>query len=673
MQFSNDYAQRVYAGVLGKIIGVYLGRPFEGASYAMLTERFGQIDRYVHEECGHPLIVTDDDISGTFTFLRALDDYDFAAEITPEQIGQTWLNYIIERKTILWWGGMGRSTEHTAYLRLKQGHKAPASGSIALNSRVVAEQIGAQIFIDGWGLINPGDPERAADFARRAASVSHDGEAIYGAQVVAALVAAAFVETNINILLDTASALIPKDSLIRRLIDDIREWHASGEEWRATRERIEATYGYARYGGGCHMVPNHALIILALLAGDGDFSKSLMIVNTCGWDTDCNSANVGAIMGVRGGLAGISSGADWRGPVADRIYLPTADGGRCITDAVQEAIRVTNAGLRTAGLAPIAPKDGARFSFAFPGSVQGFITESDSLTMNNPSGEGLRLLGTGKAATLTFITPDERKRGGYGLIGSPTLYPGQIVKAQIEASHTNKANSRATLYVEAESRFEAPSVELTPGETRTIEWTVPDTNDDPITWIGVDVDTADGAITLNWLTWDGTPNATLLRPNITTNALSAWVSCFDELASTGANGVMLISNTGRNIATTGTREWGDYTFEATLDAHMASSLGIAARVQGLERYYALLLSRGGTITLTKRLDGEQTLAQTAAVLEFDRAYRFAISVVGNRIAASLDGHPLFDVIDNDHPLTSGAVGLVVDEGHAVASLAAIHG
>jgi hypothetical protein len=25
-----DYVERVYAGVLGKMIGVYLGRPFEG-------------------------------------------------------------------------------------------------------------------------------------------------------------------------------------------------------------------------------------------------------------------------------------------------------------------------------------------------------------------------------------------------------------------------------------------------------------------------------------------------------------------------------------------------------------------------------------------------------------------------------------------------------------------
>jgi hypothetical protein len=47
----------------------------------------------------------------------------------------------------------------------------------------VAEQIGAQIFIDGWALVAPGDPELAADLARRAASVSHDGAAIHGAQL----------------------------------------------------------------------------------------------------------------------------------------------------------------------------------------------------------------------------------------------------------------------------------------------------------------------------------------------------------------------------------------------------------------------------------------------------------------------------------------------------------
>jgi hypothetical protein len=57
---------------------------------------------------------------------------------------------------------LGNSTEHTAYLRLKSGIEAPNSGSMGLNGKVVAEQIGSQIFIDGWGMVAPGDPELAA-------------------------------------------------------------------------------------------------------------------------------------------------------------------------------------------------------------------------------------------------------------------------------------------------------------------------------------------------------------------------------------------------------------------------------------------------------------------------------------------------------------------------------
>jgi hypothetical protein len=87
----------------------------------------GEINYYVHEKLGLPLVVTDDDISGTFTFLRALPDHGNSLNLTPFQIGQTWLNYLIEEKTILWWGGMGNSTEHTAYLRLKHGIPRPAA------------------------------------------------------------------------------------------------------------------------------------------------------------------------------------------------------------------------------------------------------------------------------------------------------------------------------------------------------------------------------------------------------------------------------------------------------------------------------------------------------------------------------------------------------------------
>jgi hypothetical protein len=113
--------------------------------------------------------------------------------------------------------------------------------------------------------------------------------AIYGAQVVAAMEALAFVEPDTDRLIDTAITFIPKDSIIYRLIADLREWHARYPDWYATRLKIVEHYGYDKYGGNCHMVPNHALIHLGLLYGGDNFQKALMITNTSGWDTDCNS------------------------------------------------------------------------------------------------------------------------------------------------------------------------------------------------------------------------------------------------------------------------------------------------------------------------------------------------------------------------------------------------
>ena len=59
------YIEQVYAGILGKIIGVYLGRPFEGWTYEKIMAELGEINYYVHEKRAVPLIVIDDDIAGT--------------------------------------------------------------------------------------------------------------------------------------------------------------------------------------------------------------------------------------------------------------------------------------------------------------------------------------------------------------------------------------------------------------------------------------------------------------------------------------------------------------------------------------------------------------------------------------------------------------------------------
>jgi len=689
MIFPPDYAERVYAGVLGKIIGVYLGRPFEGWTHEKIMANLGEIHYYVHDRHDLPLhnrqlVVTDDDISGTFTFLRALPDYDNSLALTPAQIGQTWLNYIIENRTILWWGGLGNSTEHTAYLRLKQGITAPRSGSMAVNGQVVAEQIGAQIFIDGWGMVCPGDPALAADLARRAASVSHDGEAVYGAQVVAALVAQAFVESDLDKLIDTAISLIPPDSLIYRLIADIRNWHAANpQDWYAGRANLAAHYGYDRYGGNCHIVPNHGLVILSLLYSQGDFQRSQTIVNTSGWDTDCNAGNVGCILGVRNGLSAFEDGPDWRGPVADQLYLPTADGGRAISDALRETDFILETAHALRGETWKHPKGGARFHFSLPGSVQAFRAPDNGRVENrpHPTVSGQRVLAlhyqlemreTSAFLTPTFIPPSAMDMPGYGLFAAPTLYPGQTLRARLSADRKNSAPVRVgfqlQIYGQDNLLFDrhGPWQYVAKGEWIDLDWQVPDLVGAPIARVGISIsadEAAQGVVYLDRLSWDGSPSVTFRQPGEPGSMWKRqWVNAADHFENEPGNAFRVIQNRGRGLVMTGTREWTDYSVQATITPHLARAFGLAARVQGLERYYALVLSDQDAIQLIKRLDGEMVLAEKAFALEFGRPYDLQLTVTDVQISAAVDGVPLFEIRDENRPLTGGGIALLCEEG-----------
>ena len=707
MTFPSDYVERVYAGVLGKIIAVYLGRPIEGWSYEMIVERFGEINYYVHEALDVPLVVTDDDLSGTFTFVRAMPDYGNSPDLTPAQIGQTWLNYIVEGKTILWWGGIGDVTEHTAYLRLKNGIQPPRSGSIELNGPIMAEQIGSQIFIDGWGMIAPGDPGLAADLARRAASVSHDGEAIYGAQVVAALEAQAFVESDINKLIDTTVSLIPSDSITYRMIEKIRDWHARQPDWRGTLGQIDSEYSRDRYPGNCHIVPNHARIILALLYGDDDFQKSMMVVNTSGFDTDCNSGNVGCIMGIKNGLVGIDAGPDWRGPVADRLYLPTADGGSGISDAVGETYKLVNIGRGMQGLAPLAPKNGARYHFSLPGSVQGFESETgpestNTVTIENMPGQGknggrslavhFHRLAKGRiarVATLTFIPSkeiaeyfDER---GYRLLASPTLYPGQVVRARLVAEAANAEPATLRLYARHYNEDDALEiigselVQVAPGAEVNLSWLVPETGNQPIAAIGIEItgeNGASGTVYLDWLTWDGSPNMRLNRPHISEAGQEkrkrpkfwkkAWIYALDSSERFDSwdywtQAYRLIQNEGRGLLIQGTRDWIDYQFAASAMPRVCEAGGIAVRVQGLQRYYALLLDHERT-RIVRVLDGETVLAETDSGWSVEQNYDLKLKVEGNKLTAFVGGEQVLETEDPDNALTGGGIALIAQAG-----------
>ncbi len=676
----DDYAERVYAGVLGKIIGVYLGRPVEGWTHERIQRELGDVAYYVHDRLSVPLVVTDDDIAGTFTFLRALPDHGDSADLTPAQIGRTWLDYLIENRTVLWWGGLGMSTEHTAYLRLKHGIAAPASGSAATNGTVVAEQIGAQIFIDGWAMVAAGRPELAAGLARRAASVSHDGEAVHAAALLAAMEAHAFVESDVDALLDRGLSVIPPDSAVATMIGAIRGWHASEPSWRAARERLDAEYGYHRYGGNCHVMPNHGLIVLSLLYGGGDFDRSMRIVNTSGWDTDCNSGNLGCLLGLRGGLAAFDGGADWRGPVADRLYLPGADGGRCISDAVRETAAIVDSGRALAGLPADRPKDGARFGFAFPGAVQGFTASAqgrvENVALDDGAGRALAVRVDGGpagrevvATTDTFIPPEYPVDDGYGFVASPALYPGQTVWADVwplgEVPVEGRVAVRHYTAWDDLTTLASPPVPLAPGRWNRLSWTVPDTGGLPVAAVGIAV-TAGGdapaTVLLDRLDWTGTPALTL-RPLDGPGTMwrRAWVDALDHVRPGDAAPFTLIQNEGTGLRLIGTQEWADYRATATLTPGLTASFGVVARVRGLRRYYAVVVDRAGRLRLVRRLyDETAVLAERRLDWPMDRTRRLVLDVAGSTLTALVDGVPVLTA--DDDALPSGAAGLLCEEG-----------
>lgn len=684
MSLPSDYTNRVYAGVLGKLIGVYLGRPFENWRYKDILQKLGPITYYVHDRLGDPLVVTDDDVAGTFTFPRALDDYGISPDLSAEDIGKAWLNYIIEERSILWWGGAGNSTEHTAWLNLARGIPAPASGSIETNGATVAEQIGAQIFIDGWALVSPGNPAQAAKLARAAGSVSHDGEAVNAAVLWAAMEAEAFVSRDVDHLLETGLSFIPKDSLIAKLVADIRAWTSGNEDWEATRQKIEDNYGYDRYPGNCHVVPNHALMIMALLHAPHDFQRGQMIVNTSGWDTDCNAGNLGCLHGIMLGLEGLDAGPDWRGPVADRLYISSADGGRSVTDAVEVSLWLANLGRTLAGLpAEPAPKDGAKFHFSLPGSVQGFRPQESQIALEDlrVSGEDhalvidVRALAPGREAaamTPVFIPLDVLKMRTYDLMASPRLHAGQTLRASVRADVALKGTVEARLRIRHYSGedtlvdLDMPNgTLLSAGETAMLDWVVPETGYQPIAEVGLVLTAptgrAEGRVLLSSLTWDGCPDVTFRRPQGTGDFWRrAWVSNVHFFSKHFPQDIRISQNRGAGIILQGTRDWTDYAVEADLMLHLGEYGGLVLRAEGQRRYYAARVTRAGALQIVRRRDAEETvLASMPLETPFETAFTMVASAKGKRLSvavgdARLEAH--------DDTFAGGAAGMEIFEG-----------
>ncbi len=653
----HDYEKQVYAAILGKVIGVYLGRPFEGWPKEKIMARLGVIDRYVNHELDMPLVVSDDDISGTFTFVRALADSGKFAHTEAFDVGNAWLNYLIEYKTILWWAGRSLSTEHTAYLNLKNGIPAPESGSMHRNGKAVAEQIGAQIFIEGFALVAPGNVPLAVKLARAAASVSHDGEAVYAAMAVAAMVSAAFVEKSMEKLLDTALSVIPQDCLIAEVHRHVREWSKHDNDWHRTYERIKARYGYQIYGGNCHVIPNHALMVMAWSYAQDNFFEAMTIVNSCGWDTDCNAANVGTVSALVCGVEHLCDGYDYRTPFADRILLPTAEGTFSVTDCALIAGEIAAMGRKVMGYPALErPKHGAWLHFTYPGSVHGFMTEDGEVKVSQQH-HHLVIAAQGPGRVSTLVSPGSGNFGWYNVVAVPRLSPGALVTVRVKA----EAACKLTMFARLDNKTVLLDTahELTQNYA-TLTWRIPNVADAVITDFGFLFNDA-ATVWVDSVAFNGdfAVNFANLRKN-----QPGWIDNIDgfwsRFSDDNENFSHLIANDGDRLMVTGTRDWRNYTAACRFDIHAARRGGMVVRYQGLERYY-LAVFEAGMLRLLKRHYGVETLlAEVEFLLPDDQPCALAVECVNDAFTVSVDGVKLLCAKDDTY--ADGGAGFLAGCG-----------
>lgn len=317
----NEYLYKTYSAWLGKNIGIRLGAPVEGFTYEQILDTYGELRGYPVE---YNIFAADDDSNGPAIFVTVLADHT-PETLTPEAVGEVFLNYIQEYEGFFWWGGVGVSTEHTAYENLKNGIKAPDSGSAAVNGIALAEQIGGQIFSDCWGYVSRNDPQLARELAVKAASVTHDKNGIQGAIFVAVAICLAYTEKDcVTIIEKTLEYLEPELEYSRVVKDILMFYRNHPDDWRLCLGYIRSAYGYNKYPGVCHIIPNTALMVMAMCYGKNDFSDTLLMLCQCGWDTDCNCGNVGSILGAMVGIEGIEE--RWISPINDILNLSTAIG-----------------------------------------------------------------------------------------------------------------------------------------------------------------------------------------------------------------------------------------------------------------------------------------------------------------------------------------------------------
>ena len=311
-------ADKITGAWTGRIFGCLLGKPVEGMRRDKLLPMLKGTDNYpMHKyieqkdfsedlinkldlnlnRCWRDkvdkIVPVDDDTNYTVFSLKLVEVYGF--DFTAEDVMEGWLRWIPMLATC--------TAERAAYRNAAFGLLPPETAEYKNPYR---EWIGAQIRADYFGYITPGDPKKAAGYAFRDASISHIKNGIYGEMWVAAMTAAAAVCDSMPDIVSAGLAVIPQKSRLARDVKEVLDWHAAGVGASEAIERIHSKYDEHDGHDWCHTCSNAMVVAVGLLFGNKDFGKSICLAVEAAFDTDCNGATVGSILGMLLGAGGIN-------------------------------------------------------------------------------------------------------------------------------------------------------------------------------------------------------------------------------------------------------------------------------------------------------------------------------------------------------------------------------
>ncbi|WP_247237592.1 ADP-ribosylglycohydrolase family protein [Telluribacter sp. SYSU D00476] len=310
-----ELLDKIKGGWAGQTIGVTFGWPTEFVYQGTFIQDYQPIkwhDDYVSEAMRtFPGLF--DDIYMDLTFVEVFERHGLQAPV--DSFAQAYANAGYE----LW------HANQAGRYNILQGMKAPQSGHWLHNPH--ADDIDFQIEADFAGLMSPAMPNVASSISDKIGHIMNYGDGWYGGVFVANMYAQAFRSKDINFIVTEALKAIPSQSTFYQCIADVIKWHQLyPTDWKRTWFEIQKkwTEEVGCPDGVFHPLNidaklNAAYVVLGLLYGKGDFTKTMEISTRAGQDSDCNPSTAGGVLGTMLGYSAIP--AYWLDPLKKAEHL----------------------------------------------------------------------------------------------------------------------------------------------------------------------------------------------------------------------------------------------------------------------------------------------------------------------------------------------------------------